>query len=263
MSAHGRKEIAMIGRELAAITVPDQLARLLVAALLGSVIGFERERGERAAGLRTHALVSMASALMMLVSAYGFADVVTATRTVVLDPSRIAAQVVSGIGFLGAGAIILRKDTVRGLTTAGSIWLVAGLGLACGAGMYAAAGATTVLALLILRGFKLVEQRLFAHRRLVRVTLRMRRQPGQMDAIDARVRAGGLEMRRVQIEAGRAPDEQTVRVDVQGKDMAAFPALAERLRGVPGVRMVAYGARSLTAKESATAVGNESADDSA
>lgn len=162
----------MLGQQVAAIGVPEELARLFVAALLGAVIGFERERGERAAGLRTHALVCLASALIMLVSAYGFADVVTTTHTVVLDPSRIAAQVVSGVGFLGAGAIILRKDTVRGLTTAGSVWLVAGLGLACGAGMYVAAVATTILALAILDGLKVVERRMTTRKRVAQIKVK-------------------------------------------------------------------------------------------
>ena len=95
----------------------ELLSRLVLAALLGSVIGFERERMNWAAGLRTHMLVCVGAALMMLVSAFGFADVL-GTKNVVLDPSRVAAQVVSGIGFLGAGSILLRGEIVRGLTTA-------------------------------------------------------------------------------------------------------------------------------------------------
>lgn len=163
----------MFGHQIVALSVPDEILRLVVAALLGAVVGFERERGERTAGLRTHALVAVASALMTLVSAFGFADAVTASHTIVLDPSRIAAQIVSGVGFLGAGAIILRKDTVQGLTTAGSIWLVAGLGLACGAGMYIAAGTATLVAIIILVGGKAVERRLFVHKRPVQINVRM------------------------------------------------------------------------------------------
>ena len=94
--------------------------RLLIAAFLGSLIGFERERLLWAAGLRTHMLVCVGSCLIMVVSSFGFSDIL-GTANVVLDPSRIAAQVVSGIGFLGAGAILLRGDTIRGLTTAASI----------------------------------------------------------------------------------------------------------------------------------------------
>ena len=102
------------------------IVRLIVAALLGCIIGMERERLDRAAGLRTHALVSVGACLFMLVSAFGFVDV-RGVPAVVLDPSRIAAQVVSGIGFLGAGTIIVRRGSVRGLTTAASV-CVAGCG---------------------------------------------------------------------------------------------------------------------------------------
>src|SRR5207302_299515 len=110
--------------------------RLLVATVLSGVVGLERERGERAAGLRTHALVGLGACLVMIVSAFGFEDWHYSPGT--LDPSRIAAQVVSGIGFLGAGVIIFQRDggVVRGLTTAASVWVVAAIGLAVGGGMY-------------------------------------------------------------------------------------------------------------------------------
>src|SRR5579883_350300 len=98
--------------------------RLFVAALLGALVGWERERGERAAGLRTHALVGLGSALFMVVSSFGFEDTRNMPQ-VALDPSRVAAQVASGVGFLGGGTIILRREVVRGLTTAASIWAVA------------------------------------------------------------------------------------------------------------------------------------------
>lgn len=137
----------------------DLLLRLAVATLLGGAIGYERERRERAAGFRTHALVCVASALMMIVSTYGF----PAEFGEVLDPARIAAQVVSGIGFLGAGVIIFRKNTVRGLTTAASIWSVSGVGLAAGGGLYVAATAGAAFMLLIQAGLRPVERKLFAH----------------------------------------------------------------------------------------------------
>lgn len=134
------------------------ILRLVAAAILGSVIGFERERLSWAAGLRTHMLVAVGSALVMLVSAFGFADVL-GENAVVLDPSRMAAQVVSGIRFLGAGSILLRGEVVRGLTTAASLWSVAGVGLAVGGGMYTAAVTATVLILIILAGIKPLERR--------------------------------------------------------------------------------------------------------
>jgi len=133
------------------------LARLGAAALFGSLIGLERERLMWAAGVRTHMLVAVGACLFMIVSAYGFEQARTLDH-VILDPSRIAAQVVSGIGFLGAGSILLRGQVIRGLTTAASIWSVAALGLACGGGLYFAAAATTAIILVILVGIKPLEE---------------------------------------------------------------------------------------------------------
>lgn len=142
------------------IPLGTTILRLCVATALGALIGAEREQNERAAGIRTHALVSLGSALIIIVSAFGFADIL-GTPHVALDPSRIAAQVVSGIGFLGAGTILLRKEIVKGLTTAAGIWLVAGIGLACGAGLLWESVITVVLTLIVLAGLRPLERRLF------------------------------------------------------------------------------------------------------
>ena len=122
----------------------DFMLRLLVAGILGAIIGLDREYRAKEAGYRTHFLVSLGSALIMIVSQYGFQEIIK-ENSVTLDPSRVAAQVVSGIGFIGAGTIILQKQIVRGLTTAAGIWAT---GLAVGAGMYAIGIATTVLTLI-------------------------------------------------------------------------------------------------------------------
>lgn len=143
------------------------LIRLALAAFLGALIGLERERKDWAAGMRTHMLICVGSALTMLVSAFGFADIL-GTPHVELDPSRIAAQVISGIGFIGVGTILfLKQGTVRGLTTAAGIWTVAAIGLATGAGMFFAAGVTTFLAIVILWILHPIEKRIskrFRHR---------------------------------------------------------------------------------------------------
>ena len=120
--------------------------RLLVATALGALIGFEREYHAKEAGVRTHLLVAVGSCLFMILSAYGF-DAFLNQDHVSFDPSRIASQVVTGIGFIGAGTIILQKQMVRGLTTAAGVWVTAAIGLACGAGMYVIACITTVIVL--------------------------------------------------------------------------------------------------------------------
>src|SRR5574344_1096839 len=124
----------------------DFIIRLTVAGVLGAIIGLDREYRAKEAGYRTHFLVSLGSALMMIVSQYGFADVLQ-EGVIRLDPSRIAAQVVTGIGFIGAGTIIFQKQVVRGLTTAAGIWTAAGIGLAVGAGMYVIGIVATLLTL--------------------------------------------------------------------------------------------------------------------
>jgi len=146
------------------LTPWETIARLSIAAILGSVIGLERQRKDGPAGLRTHMLVCLGSTLVMLVSAFGFEDVL-GRPAVVLDPSRIAAQVISGIGFLGAGTIIfLRPRIIRGLTTAAGLWTVAAIGLAVGAGLYLAATASTAIVLLILAAIKPLERRMQGQR---------------------------------------------------------------------------------------------------
>ena len=122
---------------------PTELFLLAVAFVLSALIGIERQRMQKSAGLRTHTLVGLGAAVFTLVSAFGFSNVVGAD--VVLDPSRIAAQIVSGIGFLGAGVIFVRQNVVNGLTTAASIWVTAAIGMACGAGMPILATAATLL----------------------------------------------------------------------------------------------------------------------
>jgi len=122
----------------------DMILRLLLAAALGAGIGFQRERADKPAGLRTHSLICLGSALFTVVSIYGFIDGV--------DPSRVAAAVVTGIGFIGAGVIFrgMRGDRVMGLTTAASVWVTAAIGLAAGVGMYLIAFIVAVITVLVL-----------------------------------------------------------------------------------------------------------------
>ena len=143
------------------------ILRIFTAAILGGLIGLEREWRAKEAGLRTHFLVALGSALFMIVSAYGFSDVPMNDMTTRWDVSRVAAQVVSGIGFIGAGTIIFRKqeNMVSGLTTAAGVWVVAAIGLACGGGMYILATACTVLVLAGLEAFNFFLRKLDKHRK--------------------------------------------------------------------------------------------------
>ena len=135
----------------------EMILRLVLAAVQGGLIGAEREYRGKVAGTRTHLLVALGSALMMLVSRYGFGGQG--------DPSRVAAQIVSGIGFIGAGAIMVDRHSVHGLTTAAGIWVAAGIGMATAAGLYVLALATTALSLIGLEVFGIL---LFRDRRRAR-----------------------------------------------------------------------------------------------
>ncbi|WP_067184435.1 MgtC/SapB family protein [Microtetraspora niveoalba] len=138
-----------------------QIGELALAVVLSAAIGLERELRFKNAGLRTHALVGLGAALFMLVSKYGFFDVLG--EHVSLDPSRVAAQVVSGIGFIGGGLIFVRRDAVRGLTTAAVVWVTAAIGMACGAGLPVLAVAVTAGHFLVILGLNVVVRRLPAH----------------------------------------------------------------------------------------------------
>ena len=146
-----------------------QLEELGLAFVLSALVGLEREIRQKSAGLRTNTLIGVSAALFMLISKYGFMDILANYR-VVLDPSRVAAQIVSGIGFIGGGVIFMRRNVVRGLTTAASVWLTAALGMACGAGLIVLAIATTVIHFVVMLVFP----------RLVRLLPRERRTATQL-----------------------------------------------------------------------------------
>lgn len=136
-----------------------QVAELALALVLSAAIGMEREIRQKNAGLRTHTLVGVGAALFMLISKYGFTDVLE-PRLVVLDPSRVAAQVVTGVGFLGAGIIFVRRDAVRGLNTAASIWVTAAIGSAAGAGLPVLAALATGIYFIVALAFPAITRRL-------------------------------------------------------------------------------------------------------
>jgi len=198
----------------------ELVGRLLLAAALGSIIGFERERSVRAAGLRTHMLVSVGSCLIIIVSAYGFNTVLG--RYVVLDPSRVAAQVVSGIGFLGAGSIILRNEAVKGLTTAASIWAVAAIGLASGAGLYTAAIASTLIILAILAGLKPLEDRYTALRTSLELSLKARSGETSMASLERALGAHAARVRQLVVHHNDGVSHRETANIIQGLEHLPF-----------------------------------------
>src|SRR2546421_3670477 len=152
---------AVVASSIPSLSWAEVLGRVALAAALGAVLGLERELRDREAGLRTHLLVSLGSALFTIVGAYGFHAFLDSGANVVrADPTRIAAQIVTGIGFLGAGAIIRQGLSVRGLTTAATLWVVAAVGLAAGAGYYSAAVISTALGLIALYPVRIVAYRI-------------------------------------------------------------------------------------------------------
>ena len=207
------------------------LIRLVAAAALGGVVGLERELDEKSAGLRTHVLVCVGSTLFTLVSAYGFHDfLVSGSAIVRTDPSRIAAQIVTGIGFLGAGVIFRQGGSVRGLTTAASLWIVAAIGMASGAGFWAGAVVATVVALVALRILELVKRRALP-------TLTGRRLRVDLDA-DAPVSEVIARLERFgQVDACRRfGDRLEVELDVPHESRGEVLAAAVGLAGVREAR---------------------------
>ena len=216
------------------------LIRLAVAGALGSIIGSERQKHEWAAGLRTHMLVCIGAALIMIVSTYGFEDVL-GKKGVALDPSRVAAQVVSGIGFLGAGTILfLRGEVVRGLTTAAGLWTVAAIGLAVGGGLYFAAGATTVIAFIILAVLKPLETKFFNKNKAGGISMVLERKMISLEHIQDVLKSHGIKYSEIKLSPSLEEDLDEIKISLQkntvNKDNSLI--LMEDLRKVKGVREV-------------------------
>jgi putative Mg2+ transporter-C (MgtC) family protein len=171
----------------------------------------------------------------MIVSSFGFADIL-GTPNVVLDPSRIAAQVVSGIGFLGAGSILLRGEIIRGLTTAASLWSVAAIGLATGSGLYIAAVAATIIILVILAGLKPLEQRYFAARQRRELCLVVRRGALTLHVLETTLgRASSKVKKFIVQQAESASDADEVLIELSRVSEHEFEAVRRRLNEIDGV----------------------------
>ena len=211
----------------------DFVWRLVLAALFGTIIGLDREYREKEAGFRTHFLVSLGSALMMIVSQYGFSEILTHDG-VSLDPSRIAAQVVSGIGFIGAGTIIIHRQLVRGLTTAASLWATAGIGLAAGAHMYIVAGAATALTLFGLEVLTLVFGGLGRRRTMIVFSASKKE---FIDAMFERLESKDYSVISYEVETQRTSDGVVHRatIVIRAKGQASEEGYIDLLRANPDI----------------------------
>jgi putative Mg2+ transporter-C (MgtC) family protein len=173
--------------------------RLLLALLLGGLIGVERERNSHPAGFRTNILVCLSSSLIMLLSIYGFADFAN-SDIARLDPARLAAQVLPGIGFLGAGVIMRNGMSVSGLTTAATLFIVAGIGLAVGAGFYFAAVLSTVMVIVSLTVLNAVEKKFFRAKRIYTMRIQLGTKSGTLGSISTFLEGKGVDIRKLLIE---------------------------------------------------------------
>jgi putative Mg2+ transporter-C (MgtC) family protein len=212
-----------LATEIPGISDGSIVARLAVAAALGAAVGFERELRDREAGMRTHLLVALGSCLFTLISAYGFHDFLTHGGSVVrADPSRIAAQIVTGIGFLGAGAIIREGLSVRGLTTAGSLWVVAAVGMAVGAGFYLAAIVAAALTLVALGPLRILAHRLVERFRAEenRIIVELEEGSGVRQLLDALP-----DVRQFEVEDER--DRRVVTLELEAVDDSLIAQLTD------------------------------------
>ncbi|MFD1330707.1 MgtC/SapB family protein [Methylopila musalis] len=219
------------------MTNVELVGRLAAAAAAGSIVGVERERLLWAAGLRTHMLVCVGACLAMIVSAYGFEDLLSYPN-VSLDPSRVAAQVVSGVSFLGAGTILLRGEVVRGLTTAASLWSVAAVGLAIGGGLYVPAIAAVALIVGILAGVKPLEERYRDRLAIKEVKLKA---PSGALTIEVLNHVAGLRASRVRQFLVRPHAEvgyEEITISFVRLSKTSVDEIADRLSEMDGVQFV-------------------------
>ncbi|RAV17655.1 MgtC/SapB family protein [Paenibacillus contaminans] len=214
--------------------------RLVLALVLGGLIGFERERHSHAAGFRTNILVCLGSTLIMLLSMYGFSAFVD-EYNVRMDPARLAAQVLPGIGFLGAGVILRNGLSVTGLTTSATLLVVAAIGLSVGAGFYYAAVLSTFMVLLSLWVLNIVEKKYFRDKRVYAIKIRTLNQPGTLGRISGLLDEKGVDVRKLSMEEEQKEDGSnivyvTLSVKIP-KPSVLVPLIEgiERLHGITGV----------------------------
>ena len=221
----------------------EMILRLALAAVLGGVVGMERGSGDRPAGFRTHILVCAGSALIMLVSMYGFEgfDKVPFEYPKNRDSARIAAQVVSGIGFLGAGTILHEGITVRGLTTAASLWMISAIGLATGAGMYFVSITATVITFLTLTAFHSVEKRFAvvnskSDKKYVRVTAS--NIPGLVAEVASFLALNGIKVKTINVQNSYLNDKVVLELYLKFNKELDLGMIMDGLQQIEGIKSI-------------------------
>jgi putative Mg2+ transporter-C (MgtC) family protein len=217
------------------MSVYEIIFKLTLACILGGLIGLERESLNRPAGLRTYTLVCVGSTLAMIVSLDMYFEYY---KSVNADPGRIAAQVVSGIGFLGAGTIMREGATVRGLTTAAGLWVVACIGLAVGAGLYAPAIATTILILFILIYFVRIEERYTGMREYKGIILVVQDGPGRVGAIGSILGDLGVLIKNIQLTRVEDSDDLEIELLIQVPPHLTLDEVINELSLIRGFRSI-------------------------
>ncbi|WP_256760875.1 MgtC/SapB family protein [Cohnella sp. WQ 127256] len=216
--------------------------RIVFALIVGGLIGLEREWGDHAAGFRTHILVCLGSALIMLLSIYGFSEFAYEAN-VRMDPARLAAQVISGIGFLGAGTILRTGMSISGLTTAASLWVVAALGLAIGAGFYYGALLTAFLVLISLFLLNKLEKRFTRKRKLIEISLTMKEASGQLQTVMGKIEHYGASILNITADSNQKDEEESLlhlKLKIKVEKFKKIPHLLDDLRVIVGVSQVIY-----------------------
>lgn len=214
-------------------------SRLLLALILGGLIGFERERNNHAAGFRTHILVCLGSALLMLISEYAFTAFVGEPQ-VRLDPSRLAAQVIPSIGFLGAGTIMRNGLSITGLTTAASLWVAAAIGLAAGSGFYFGALLTTGMVLISLWILNKVEQRYFRDKRIYTMKIETYHRPGTLGTISSMLENRGVIIRKLSLleETEQEQHKLEITLIIKVPKPNTIVPVTDAIQQVEGVRSI-------------------------
>lgn len=232
------------------ISEVEILIRLGTALLLGGVIGFEREQHQHAAGFRTNILVCVGACLMMLLSIYGFSDFVNEWN-VRVDPARLAAAVITGVGFLGAGTILFTGKKISGLTTAASLWVVAAIGLGVGAGFYFASVSVTIMVVLTLWLFNKLEQRFIRNKKRYVIGIRCEDKPSLLHDVQETLKAHKVVLHKLSIgeleavegkddEKSRQALEITLHVDIERKSAMALLSFVHELKQVEGIHWIQY-----------------------